>query len=53
MWALYDRADIYALTVYHTKNDAMAYRDNSKFLRDARWAIMRIEVRELPRKGKR
>jgi hypothetical protein len=53
MWALVDRTDTYLKTVHTTKTIALREKSEWEYLKDAKWVVIRVEVRELAKRRKK
>ena len=46
-WAVVDLAGVYQMTIHQSRRDAQDKHGSFKYLEDAKWQIVRVEVREL------
>lgn len=44
-WMLFDRLGTYQSTVFADREEALIERDSQKYLIDAKWSIVRVEVK--------
>lgn len=52
-WLVVDREGTYSPTMHITRNEAAAHRQEHSHLIDAKWVIVRVQVRELPQEERK